>query len=195
MSYMATWTKTKDFAYAADSFLPLYKLEYLDLSESCHSNDFHLPNRIRILKIEDCHTTIEVVGLTGLEEFYAAGNAWKNCPRFHPLAPLRYADLRQNNFFQFEVERIAPLCYLSTLRTDRYIPQEKIPRGEHNVTTYCACMALESWLTTTEVLHDPLNCTLPESMAKFLADGMFDVDIKIFLRHRNSRYMRRKSKR
>lgn len=143
------------------TFNPLFKLEYLDMTNSCWSRKFALPTNIRILKIENCSTLLNVAHLKLLEEFHAAGNNWTEAPRFHMLAPLKYVDLRRNALDYFPVESIAPYCELKAIFLDGFPSRNIIRKNLNNATIYCTCRAFDSWLTNYGIKHRQLECIPP----------------------------------
>lgn len=159
-----TINETKDccFEYSIETFSSLHKLEYLDLTNACWHKKFILPEKIRVLKIENCSSVINISYLHFLEEFHAAGNEWDCSPMFHKLAPLKYVDLRRNALLTFELERIAPFCDLRMLRLDAF-PSKSLQKELHTEITYCTCRAIDYWLTYTEVEHDHWNCIPPQN--------------------------------
>ncbi|XP_065204277.1 uncharacterized protein LOC135834342 [Planococcus citri] len=163
MSFLKQANETnKSVEFSLESFSILSKLEYLDLTNSCWSKKFTLPQTIRILRIENCSSILNISHLHLLEEFHAAGNEWNSSPAFHKLAPLKYIDLRRNALRTFDLQRIAPFCDLKILRLDIF-PAKTFKKELHTEKTYCTCRAIDYWLTITKVEHDHWDCIPPDN--------------------------------
>lgn len=156
-----THYRDRNITYDENSFYPLEKLEYLDISGSCISNvkhRFRFPNNIKILKMERCdmlHPNFSNIHV--LEELHAARCNMSEFPAFNRLAPLKYLDLRHNSLAKFQIEALAPFCLLRRLRLEMNEGE-----GLQHIKGYCQCMAIDSWLTSTGIEHDRLNCSRKE---------------------------------
>lgn len=149
----------ENITYDDRSFLPLRKLEYLDISGSCLTrHKFRFPNNLKILKIQRCDVSYpNFSNIVKLEELHASDCNLNDFPLLHKQAPLKYLDLRRNNLVKFRVENIASFCELKQLRLEM-----KEGDGLQQTKSYCQCVAVDSWLTNSGIEHDRLNCTRKE---------------------------------
>lgn len=140
-------------------FLPLTKLQYLDISSGCFSdkkafNYEVFPPSLKVLKVSVCDLyQLDFRYLIHLEEFYARGNNLDNVPLFDDKAPLRVLDLSINALFYLSPLEFARFCTLREVIIDT-VPGHGLTRPK----SYCNCTMFNAWFPKTLIKFTPIPC-------------------------------------